>query len=212
MRQPHSFDEIRRRALRAAAAAAGLSVLACSSGADDQAGSAAGNGNDVVSAVDTAAQSDTLQTVDSATAMDSSAATDAMTDAGGAAAADATLDSSTAGDIGGEDTAGSAADVASAIDSATTGDAGGCPDKQDGEPDCVALQGKPEWATCCDERMKWCTKQHPGDSKAANTCQFGHNFSGACTGCIPWGPPAPPHFDESWRPRVTANGPVFALT
>ena len=67
------------------------------------------------------------------------------------------------------------------------------PTASSSEPVCVGLQGTPDWATCCDDRMTWCDSQHPGDFDAASECTFGPNFDGS-TGCIPWGPPAPPRF------------------
>lgn len=48
-----------------------------------------------------------------------------------------------------------------------------------------------DWVTCCDALRAWCNQQHPSDLDAENTCTFGPNFDGS-TGCIPWGPPAPP--------------------
>ncbi|MCB9679336.1 MAG: hypothetical protein H6737_29800 [Alphaproteobacteria bacterium] len=56
------------------------------------------------------------------------------------------------------------------------------------EPDCT-LPGV-DMFPCCDERAAWCTQQH-ASVDAQNECLFGPGFDGS-TGCIPWGPPAPP--------------------
>jgi hypothetical protein len=57
-------------------------------------------------------------------------------------------------------------------------------------PDCTEVDPA-EVFTCCELRATWCAGQHPVDQEAYNACQFGPGFDGS-TGCIPWGPPAPP--------------------
>lgn len=44
---------------------------------------------------------------------------------------------------------------------------------------------------CCDDLAAWCAATYAGDLDAENTCIWGEGFDGS-TGCIPWGPPAPP--------------------
>lgn len=49
-------------------------------------------------------------------------------------------------------------------------------------------------AACCEARTEWCTDQHAFQTDdLVNECIFGPGFDGS-TGCIPWGPPAPPRF------------------
>ncbi len=223
MRAPLTFEEIRRRSLRAAAAAAGASMLACGSGAAPGGGTTTASGadkdtvnasttdsgqpqQDAASVGDTGAAvtdaattvADTISAPDIAQGVDGGAAVDS-----GTTAADIAVAGDTSGVIVTVDAV-SSADVAQA-------DVQGCPPLKAGEPDCKdktsADRGK-----CCDERMKWCKAQFPTDQNAYNDCYYGPNFSAKCTGCIPWGPPAPPRFDELWRPMVVANGPVFAVT
>jgi hypothetical protein len=209
--------EIRRRAVRAAAAAAGLSVFACSDAATST------NGTVDVAAIDSSSSDVAAadSTVDSAAA--DSAANDA-TASDTAIAADAAKSDTTTTDTASTDTASTdtaSTDTASTdtakvdvaaddVAQADVADGQGCPPLGVGEPDCTD-QNSPEWGTCCQEHQKWCTAAFPVDMEAANTCQFGENFSGTCTGCIPWGPPAPPAFELAWRPQVVANGVVFEV-
>ncbi len=151
---------------------------------------------------------------------------DAATDASASTQADAVVDSgagdaSTATDSHATDSQtpvdAAAADTAVAFDGGPTPVDGGspdagCSDDEIGAPNCKDKLNTPEWATCCDARLKWCQTNYTGDQKAADTCQFGPNFSGTCTGCIPWGPPAPPAFDLAWRPQIQANGPVYEVS
>lgn len=183
--------EIRRRALRAAAAAAGLSALSCSDGA---AGGGAQSA-DVGVSTDVGAVHDAADTAtaDAADAADTASADTATADAADTASADAAT-----------------ADAVSA-DASADADATSCAPLGDGEPDCKALQGEPSWATCCDDHLAYCVALHGADTPATNDCHFGPDFSGQCTGCIPWGPPAPPRFDLAWRPRVVGNGAVFEV-
>lgn len=58
-----------------------------------------------------------------------------------------------------------------------------------GEPDCNA-EGV-DMTTCCDERMTWCGEQFDPSTEAYATCVWGPGYDGS-TGCIPWGPAAPP--------------------
>jgi len=207
-----SFDEIRRRALRAAAAAAGAGMLACSSttpatdAPDVSASDAAGDAQLVT---DATSASDASVTADSAAPQDSAAVDSAGEDVATAdapTASDALLADVTTSDV-------PAADVASTDTVAADSGAAdtGCQDLEPGAPNCVDKQNSPDLMTCCEARLKWCNTQYAGDQKAVDTCQFGANYSGKCTGCIPWGPPAPPRFDLAWRPRVEANGPVFEV-
>ena len=63
-------------------------------------------------------------------------------------------------------------------------------DTTSGAPDC--LQVAPEdVGICCAERELWCASQHPQGGDGYYECQFGPDFDGS-TGCVPWGPPAPP--------------------
>lgn len=55
------------------------------------------------------------------------------------------------------------------------------------EPDCT--QAAEPW-TCCDDRATWCEENRPL-LQSFDTCYYGPGFDGS-TGCIPWGPPAPP--------------------
>ena len=65
-----------------------------------------------------------------------------------------------------------------------------CPDTDvPSEPDCTSVDMFP----CCDERAAWCETQFTIDDPAYSECLFGPGFDGS-TGCIPWGPPAPPRF------------------
>ena len=226
MREPLSMDEIRRRALRAAAAAAGASLLACSGADTSGGGPASTNQPDTNASVDVGAGGDSAVADSGASSADSTAVSDTGPTAkdSGAAAQDVAIAQDTAKppadtgsapvDSGGAPTDAGATKTDTAapkVDVASAADTSGCPDPEPGEPDCIALQGKPEWATCCDDRNKWCATKHANGSKEYNECVFGPNFSGKCTGCIPWGPPAPPRFDLQWRPRAFANGEVFAV-
>ena len=223
MRRPLDMQEIRRRALRAAGAAAGASLVACSSAAgppvtgQPQASDTAADGSVAGDAAATevvaadGAQADS-EPADAATAdggpVDTPVADAATADAATAdtAAADAPVADTAAADT-------AAADAGSAdTEDATKADAGAtCPELEPGQPDCLALRGKPVRGGCCQELGKWCSAEHPSDQEASNLCLFGPNFSGQCTGCIPWGPPAPPHFDEAWRPSIQPMGAVFEV-
>lgn len=57
------------------------------------------------------------------------------------------------------------------------------------EPDCVDAQ---DMFACCEERRLWC-EEESGLFQSVDNCVFGPGFDGS-TGCIPWGPPAPPRF------------------
>ena len=56
--------------------------------------------------------------------------------------------------------------------------------------DCNGLPAE-EVSACCDALRVACEAEHGAGTEAANECIFGEDFSGS-TGCIPWGPPAPP--------------------
>ena len=56
--------------------------------------------------------------------------------------------------------------------------------------DCNGLPAE-EVSACCDALRVACETEHGAATEAANECIFGEDFSGS-TGCIPWGPPAPP--------------------
>ena len=56
--------------------------------------------------------------------------------------------------------------------------------------DCNGLPAE-EVSACCDALRVSCETEHGAATEAANECIFGEDFSGS-TGCIPWGPPAPP--------------------
>lgn len=195
--------DVRRRALRAAAAAAGLSALSC---AGPPATSAAGSG-----AADAGPGSDGGAGAGAADA-DGWAAADVAADAvaADAPAADAVAPDASAADAVAADGVGAdAADAAG--DSAADADAAGpCAALDPSLPTCLD-QASPGWGTCCQELAAQCGEKHANDPEAAGVCMYGPNYSGQCTGCIPWGPPAPPAFDPAWRPRVFANGAVFAV-
>ena len=76
---------------------------------------------------------------------------------------------------------------ANGIQTINTADTGGDPIDPDVAPDCSASQGV---GPCCESLAAWCEAEH-GVGNAADECLFGPDFSGS-TGCIPWGPPAPP--------------------
>ena len=204
--------EIRRRALRAAAAAAGLSLasvslVSCSDAATSTSASGDGQAVDSDGAIDAAdtAASDTAAS--DASAEDASGDDAASTDVAVAdsAGGDTTSADTTSADTASADTA--SADIAPIDDVDTTG----CPDPDPKAPDCTKLApSDANWATCCQDRLAYCQQAH-ADVDAQNACQFGSDFSGQCTGCIPWGPPAPPAFDPSWRPQVRGNGAVFEV-
>ena len=212
MQKRLTMQEIRRKALRAAAAAAGASMVACSSPAGTPVSGPAQTSDvaaDSALAADsgTAAVDSTSAAADSAGPADSAAADSAAVDTGLA-------DAGAGQDTGSDDAA--TADAQDPVDAADAmladaGDAAACGPLEDGQPDCEPLQGKPEWGTCCADLGKWCQTKHPSNQEQASICQFGHNYSGKCTGCIPWGPPAPPAFDETWRPRVEPMGVVFGV-
>lgn len=211
MRRPLDMQEIRRRALRAAAAAAGASVVACGSATTT---SVSGPAPAIDATTDGATAADAKSPEDAAVA-DASSADAAALDVG---AGDAGPADSGEADAGAADTTKAdttKADVAEAdaisTDAATADASANCPDLEAGQPDCLALRGQPEWGTCCSDLGKWCSEKYPDDQNAASTCQFGPNYSGQCTGCIPWGPPAPPRFDESWRPQVQPSGAVYEV-
>ncbi|MSQ82639.1 MAG: hypothetical protein EXR77_06930 [Myxococcales bacterium] len=145
-----------------------------------------------------AAATDSSLVADSAA--DSAAGVDT---AGKAAAADAP-----AGDAVAADGANSDAAVADAADSqlldapastdvqdSATADAGVdglteiVVDPVTGKPDCTKAIGV-NWQPCCDELAQWCKAKIKDEAKV-NECLFGPNFDGS-TGCVPWGPPAPP--------------------
>ena len=56
--------------------------------------------------------------------------------------------------------------------------------------DCNSVPAE-EVSACCDALRVACETEHGAATEAANECIFGEDFSGS-TGCIPWGPPAPP--------------------
>lgn len=221
--------EIRRRALRAAAAAAGLSLVgtlgACDSPAStptfsaadnatwstDSGRPASGDANPGSPAADTAPSDVVLADAGTAGADAATAGGSDAAPAADAAQADTAQADGAAGplDVAGSDSGATGSDAA-------VGDGGAdaldpCHGQEPDKPVCLALQGKPEWGTCCETLGTWCQQAHPGNDQAANVCVFGENFSGACTGCIPWGPPAPPPFDEAWRPEVRRMGAVFGV-
>lgn len=170
--------EIHQRALRAAAAVASLG-LACSSSAQttvsgssaslDASGEvAAGVSGDVVA--DAAVQADATP----------DGGTDVAANPGSDAPADGPLDAKASGDAGpAADTAG---DVTSQGDVATA------------KPDCTQVRGQPTAPSCCELLAAWCEAAYPPGSTEAADCHWGPNFDGS-TGCVPWGPPAPPAMD-----------------
>ncbi len=200
---PMPFEELRRRALRGAAAAAGLSALSCSQPASTSGGSVdAANDADAQSRASGAdATSDAAET---AGAVDSADSADSADVASSADVADSASGADAAGDA-------SAADVVDAQSGDVNADAdAACKDFEPEIPACLDMSA-PGWGECCQERATLCGQKYPQDSQAAQICTYGDNFSGKCSGCIPWGPPAPPAFDIAWRPHVVANGEVFVV-
>lgn len=190
--------EIHRRALRAAAAVASLSVgpwlsgceaslpVPPTGGADAGAETdvATGNGPDAdaqlgldAPAVDAAVD---LASGDlAAPDMADMAAVDAQTEdlvAADAAETDVTLADSVVGD--------------SLVGDAALGDGVGA------KPNCAALQL--DIGPCCELLSAWCGSAFGAASQQEiQDCTYGPNYDGS-TGCIPWGPPAPPAFLAKW--------------
>lgn len=227
MRAKLSVEDVRRRALRAAAAAAGLSLLSCSDpvasggvGADATAADSAGQ-LDAASGVDSVGSDGSASDgAGDAAISDSAGADDAATiDANdGVSAADVASNDAAVTDSAVTDSAtpvDTLADTATSDDAADTtaadvADTAGCGDPEPGAPNCLEVLPAMR-SQCCMDRSEHCAKAYPGNGDDASICQFGPNFSGQCTGCIPWGPPAPPSFDRAWRPTVLRNGDVFEV-
>lgn len=157
----------------------------------------------------------TSSSTTAAAATDSSLAPDSAADsaagvdtAGKAAAADAPAGDAPAGEAVAQDGASSDAAVTDAADSqlldapassdvhdTATADAGVdglteiVVDPVTGKPDCTKAIGV-NWQPCCDELAQWCKAKIKDEAKV-NECLFGPNYDGS-TGCVPWGPPAPP--------------------
>ena len=209
------FDELRRRALRGAAAAAGLSALSCSqpastngissdaiADADVQSTSGAdanGDASDAASGVDSAGTTGNPDVADSVSGADANGADSSASDVAGGSEVSADASVADASDAQGGDLG---ADI-----SADTAD---CKDFEPEIPACLDISA-PNWSECCQERAVLCGEKYPKDNQAAQTCTYGDNFSGQCSGCIPWGPPAPPAFDTAWQPHIVANGEVFVV-
>lgn len=80
-----------------------------------------------------------------------------------------------------------------ASDDASTADSG-----EAGSPEqatCEALEGGAQ-ATCCEALRDACNDEYGEDTPEAHDCYYGPDLDGS-TGCIPWGPPAPPEFREA---------------
>ena len=79
-----------------------------------------------------------------------------------------------------------------------TADSGDTAEVIDTGPDCNDLEGE-AWSGCCDDRADWCddavaaSEDQQARDEAVNECLFGPDYDGS-TGCIPWGPAAPPRF------------------
>ncbi len=59
--------------------------------------------------------------------------------------------------------------------------------------ECQGMESDPDaWVACCDDLRVWCEETFAGQ-EAIDECVFGPDYDGS-TGCIPWGPPAPPAF------------------
>lgn len=167
-------EEIRRRALRAAAAvavSAGCSsptIAITAPGTDGNAGGSDSQMADLAAGSDSTGHdggsSDTADTVASDAKANDTLANDTLASDSGDSAADAAMDSSTATDTA------------------------------DGPPDCKHLTDGAQIGECCNARSAWCLAAYPADSQKQNECHFGPDFDGT-TGCIPWGPPAPPAWE-----------------
>lgn len=72
-----------------------------------------------------------------------------------------------------------------------TGDSVGDSDVDDGRPDCTQEEDADGIRGCCEDLRAWCTARFP-DHERQSVCIFGEDLGGQSTGCIPWGPPAPP--------------------
>lgn len=185
----HNFDDILRqrllrrhdiheRALRAAMAVAFGAACSTPSGAtgNSTAGADTTAGADATAATDTAAATETKTSADAVAATETKAAADAAAET--AAAPDAVADAAPVAD--------SMADAAPRADVAvyevTVDDA-------TGKPICTGAIGA-NFQPCCDQMAEWCKSKFK-DQAAQQECLFGPNMDGS-TGCVPWGPPAPP--------------------
>ena len=180
-----SRPEIHQRALRAAAAVASLG-LACSNSAQSV---VTGSNATQDVAVEVAASADTSPEVAAVdAAADGKAPVDAAPETTVADAAPETTVADAAADGNPATDAGTAADVAA--DVTAQADGGGA------KPDCKTRTGQATSPSCCELLSNWCEANFPPGSKEANDCYFGPNFDGS-TGCVPWGPPAPPAMDSA---------------
>ncbi len=171
MTRPLDRATIHAKALRAAAAVA-FGTAGCGATTDaGPAGAAAEVQSDA--AVESADAAGRAADAGSVTGADAAAdtGTDAVADAGTDAAAE--TGAGTAADTGG--------DAIAAADSAG-----------DGRPDCSKPPARGD-GECCQKLTTWCENAYPKDSKAQSDCVWGPDFNGS-TGCIPWGPPAPPEW------------------
>jgi len=60
------------------------------------------------------------------------------------------------------------------------------------DEDCMGLSSEAT-TTCCNARAVSCDVEFGADTEASDFCTYGPDYDGS-TGCIPWGPPAPPVF------------------
>jgi hypothetical protein len=60
---------------------------------------------------------------------------------------------------------------------------------------CVGLENE-ALSDCCAELAATCNAEYGEGTEEASTCTYGPDYDGS-TGCIPWGPPAPPRFREA---------------
>lgn len=187
--------EIHRRALRAAAAVASLSVGPWLSGCEESApvpplGAAdAGGESDVATGggPDSNAQLGTdAAAVDAAVDLASPDLTSSDV-----AGADVPEGDSPVGDVQTADVlAADATQTDVVLGDAAEGDAVGA------KPNCAALQL--DIGPCCDLLSAWCGAAFgAAGQQAIQDCTYGPNYDGS-TGCIPWGPPAPPAFLAKW--------------
>lgn len=68
----------------------------------------------------------------------------------------------------------------------------GAPDT--GGPDSAPPEscvGAEDLVACCEALEAWCASAHDLDSADYTSCIYGPDFDGS-TGCLAWGPPAPP--------------------
>lgn len=180
-------QQIRAKALRAAAAVAVTGcgqVLPTSTSTEADTVAAAEDGEELAEDAGDPTPDTTARSKPDTSGQAVDAAADAPADGAADVAANAATDVPAPSDVAaGADAAGDA-DASDATD--VTADA-------DDRPQCKGLTDQARY-DCCNALNQWCNAAYPPPSQDATTCQFGPGYDGS-TGCIPWGPPAPPAFE-----------------